>query len=83
MDRPSDAVDAYRAMILNSKRMASGDPAILELARNGGEGEDPAVFAKQLQDALAEQKTAMAEQMKANPRMFRERLMSRRQRNAG
>ena len=82
MGRPVDAVEAYRAMILNSTRMASEETGLVALA-NSGAGEDPAVFARRLQEALGAQKTAMTEQMRANPKMLRERLMARRQRQAG
>lgn len=80
MGRPEDAVETYRAMVLNARGEGQASPELLALA-DPKPGEDPEATAKALQAALAVQRSARNEQVRADPRGFRERMMSRRGRN--
>ena len=82
--RHQDAVDAFRAMILNSPRMADNAPDLVKMA-NRDEVKDAEAFAKELQEALGKHVGAASDRVRANPQQLREQLLARRggQRNAG
>jgi tetratricopeptide (TPR) repeat protein len=74
MGRPTDALETYQAMVLNSQDGFS--PEVTALAKSDAAGE-PEILAKKLQDALRVQGAARGEEARNNPQSMRERLMSR------
>ena len=86
MDRPVDAVDAYRAMILNTAGMRDTAPDVLDLVEGGPAADTPQAlrdFATRLRDAINVHAAALSEKMRANPKLVRDRMTARRERIAG
>lgn len=77
MDRLQEAVDTYRALILNTPRMGETNPAIVALADSEGDG-DMGAFARSLQEALSTQIGGTVDALRSNPLALRERLRARR-----
>jgi tetratricopeptide (TPR) repeat protein len=82
MDRPAEAVDSYRAMILNAAKLRESAPEVVELA-SGDTPADLRGFAQNLRAAIETQSQAVAETIRANPKLLRDRLAARRERMAG
>lgn len=57
MERPADALETYRAMILNSKRLGEASPDLLDLA-NAEDSGDVAAMAARLKAALEDSRSS-------------------------
>lgn len=86
MDRPADAVDAYRALVLNAPALRENASDVQELLQDGPQGSDPADiadFARQLHDVIGRHAAVFSEKIRANPNLVRDRKTARRDRIAG
>lgn len=77
MGKPAEAVDCYRAMVLNAPDMQSSAPEIHALA-TAQVPADIEAYAHQFHDALEQHATALGQKVRSNPKVVREWLKERR-----